>query len=176
MTRLLMLETVRQFALEEASDRADLENTRHRHCAWYLGFAEQCIGKLRTADEPPALDALDCDIDNIRSALGWVAADPAQAIKLAGLLGDYWSIHKDRDGLAWLDAALNAAGAGASAGDRARVHRMRASQLAMRWQWEPAIDAAALALELYREAGDDARMADAYEFLSAHRLRLGQYA
>lgn len=45
----------------------------------------------------------------------------------------------------------------------------------MRRQWQPAINAATAALELYRETSDDAGIAAAYWGLSRHRLHLGQY-
>jgi hypothetical protein len=122
-TRLVMLETLPQFALEESADCADLEETRRLHCAYYLTLVEEFAAKFRTHDEAPALDALDRDIDNIRSGLTWaLAAEPGQALRLAGLLGDYWFTHDDPGGLEWLDSALTAAGNQAPAGDRARAH------------------------------------------------------
>ena len=172
-----MLETVRQFALAADAARADVEETRRRHGAWCLRLVEQSAAKLHTANEPEALDALDRDIDNIRSALSWaLATDPLLALKLAGLLGDYWSIHNDPDGLAWMDAALTAAGDQSPPGDRARVHLKGTRQLEMRWRWQEAIDAATLAVELYQDASDDAGISAAFGGLSAHRLRLGQRA
>ena len=176
-TRLMMLETVRQFANEAGAARADVEETRRRHAARYLRLVEQSVARLHTADEPQALDALDRDIDNIRSALSWaLARDPLLSLKLAGLLGDYWSIRNDADGLAWMDAALTAAGDQSPPGDRGRVHVKRARQLSMRSQWQEAVDAATLAVHLYQEERDDAGVATAYGALSSHRLRLGQHA
>jgi tetratricopeptide (TPR) repeat protein len=46
----------------------------------------------------------------------------------------------------------------------------------MRSQWQDAIDAATLAVELYQEARDDAGVATAYGALSSHRRRLGRHA
>jgi len=175
-TRLVMLETLRQFALEEGADGADLEETRRRHFACYLSLVEESAARFRTRDERPALDALDRDIDNIRSAMAWaLTADPGQALRLAGMLGDYWFAYNDPDGLEWLDAALMAAGDKAPAGDRARAHRWRSYQLEVRWQWQAAIDVATLALELYGEAHDDAGIATSHLALAGLRLRLGQY-
>ena len=174
-TRLVMLETLRQFALEEGAD-ADRDETRRRHCAYYLSLVEEFAARFRSRDEPPALDALDRDIDNIRSGLAWaLSADPGQALRLAGLLGDYWFTYNDPDGLEWLDATLTAAGDQAPRADRARAHLMRAHQLDVRWQWQPAIDAATLALELYREANDDAGTAAVHLVLASQRVRLAQY-
>ncbi|HUA06524.1 MAG TPA: BTAD domain-containing putative transcriptional regulator [Solirubrobacteraceae bacterium] len=176
-TRLVMLETLRQFALEESTDRADLEETRRRHCAYYLTLVEEFAARFRTHDEPPALDAVVRDIDNIAGALGWaLEAEPGQAVRLAGLLGDYWFTHTDPGGLEWLDAALMAAGDQAPAADRARARLSRSFQLEVRWQWQAALDEARIALELFREARDDAGIASAHLVLVGQTLRLGQHA
>jgi predicted ATPase/DNA-binding SARP family transcriptional activator len=175
-TRFVMLETLRQFALAESAGGADLEETRRGHRAYYLTVVEEFAARFRTADEAPALDALERDIDNIRGALAWaLEAEPRQALKFAGLLGDYWFTHHDPEGLEWLDAALVAAGDQAPAADRARAHLSRSFQLEVRWQWQAAIEAATLALELYRESGDDAGLAHAYLVLASQRLRHGQH-
>lgn len=174
-TRLVMLETLRQFAFEDSVNRADLDETRRQHYLYYLTLVEEFAARFRTPDEPPALDALDRDIDNIRAALAWaLEAKPGQALRLAGLLGDYWYTHHDPDGLEWLDSALMAAGDQAPAADRARAHLTRAFQLEMRWQWQAAIDAATLALALHRESRDDAGIARAHLVLVGQRLRQGQ--
>lgn len=132
---------------------------------------------MRTPDEPGALETLDREIDNIRGALTWALGDdPDQAAELAGLLGDYWQVNHDAEGLAWLDAALTAAPDETPAGDRARLHLKRGFQLSVRWRWQEAIDAGTLALELYRESSDDGGIALAHEFLSFHAIRLGQLA
>ena len=172
-----MLETLRQFALAEGTGRGGREEVRRRHCLTYLRLLEHCVAKLHTPDEPQALEFLDRDIDNIRSGVRWaLAADPPSAVKMVGLLGDYWSIYNDPDGLAWMDAALTAAGDRTPPRDRALVQLKRAIQLEMRWQWGAATDAATLAVELYQEAGDDAGLAAAHSVLAVHRLRLGQHA
>jgi predicted ATPase/DNA-binding SARP family transcriptional activator len=176
-TRLVMLETLRRFALEEGADGAGLEETRRRHCTYYLSLVDEFAARFGTPDEPPALHALDRDIDNIRSGLTWaLAADPGQALKLAGLLGDYWFTYNDPDGLEWLDAALTAAGDQAPPAARARAHLRRSHQIEMRWQLQAALDEATLALDLYREAGDDTGIATAHLVLAGQTLRQGDPA
>jgi predicted ATPase len=176
--RLMMLETLRQFALDEGADREDIGKIRRRHCAWYLRLVDECGARLDTPDEPEAVDALDRDIDNIRSALGWALADdPGQAVKLAGLLGDYWRVHNDPGGLPWIEAATAVAGDRVPPTDRARLRLVHSFQLSpMRQQWQAAIGAATEALELYRESGDDAGTATAYRALALLRVHVGQYS
>jgi class 3 adenylate cyclase len=103
------------------------------------------------------LAAIDREIDNVRAALRWaLEAAPTEALRLAGHLGDYWSIHGDPDGLPWLDAALRAAGERAPPGDRARAHFQSAHQLFFRQQHLAVRDATKAALDLYQQAGDHA--------------------
>src|SRR3954447_24277955 len=74
--RYLMLETVREFALEQLALNNELDSARQAHAAWCTGIAEQWWEYWNTNDasilprhEPPHLDA---EYDNLRSALSWM--------------------------------------------------------------------------------------------------------
>jgi predicted ATPase/DNA-binding SARP family transcriptional activator len=173
--RLMMLDTLRRFVLETTDRQSDLEATRRRHCEFYLRLVNDFDQCLSMPNEPAALEMLDAEIHNIRSALRWaLVADPALALELAGLAGNYWFVRDDPEGLGWIDAALAAAGDRAPASDRARAQLNRARQLSLRLRHKMATDAATLAVELYRESSDDIGMANAYCSLSANRARGGQ--
>lgn len=161
-TRLVMLETVRAFALDRFDTDPRRDAIRDAHLDYYLEFVEANVPRLATHEELTALRRLDDEADNIRSALRWaLEAAPLDALRLAGHLGDYWWIGGDPDGLAWLDAALQAAGQNAPAADRARALLKRAYQLAYRHQVWAACDAGEAALQLYTEIGDHAGISDA---------------
>ena len=169
--RLTMLETVREYAVEQLDGDRDRAEVHDRHCRHYVAFAERAQPELRTHGEAVWLPRLDAEVDNFREALDWSLrdGDPTLALRLAGLLADYWDI-RDRggEGLEWTEAALDAAGDGALIHDRARARRGQArlldsqgATLAEQGRLDEARACAADALDLSRAAGDPAGIADA---------------
>ena len=68
-TRLLMLETIRQYALGRLAADPEQHGVHRRHCEHYLQLAEEAVPRLSTFDEQTALAVLDAEVDNLRSAL-----------------------------------------------------------------------------------------------------------
>ncbi len=160
-TRLLMLETIRQYALERLAADPRRHAVHRRHCQHYLGLVEQAVPRLSTLDEQRALAVLDAEIDNLRAALQWaLQAAPEISLRLAGQLGDYWRLRRDLEGLQWLDAALQVAGERAPLTDRARARLHHAVQLSFRNEGEAAIDGLQAAVALYRQANDHAGISE----------------
>jgi predicted ATPase/DNA-binding SARP family transcriptional activator len=172
--RLAMLETIRTYADERLTGEPDYADVRQSHADHYLGVLERAAPLLWTAREPEGLSAIDSEIDNAYAALRWALDQaPVRALRIAGSLGDYWELRGDIDGLAWLDAALQAAGDAAPPGDRARAEVGRAWQTMQRGRLADAGSAATTALELYRQLGDDAGMSEAYMALTSSTERRG---
>ena len=166
-TRLLMLETIRQYALQRLAQDREQDVLRQRHLEHYLHLVEHTAPRLSTHHEREALAVLDGEIDNLRAALQWALdAAPPDALRLAGHLGEYWLIRHDPDGLRWLDAALETAGDCAPLQDRARARMYHCMQFVIRDDNQAATADAATALELYREAGDHAGIAYALSELA----------
>jgi tetratricopeptide (TPR) repeat protein len=139
-----------------------------RHCRYYVAFAERAQPELRTHGEAVWLPRLDAEVDNFRAALDWSLrdGDPTLALRLAGLLADYWEIRaRGGEGLEWTEAALDAAGDGASIHDRARGRRGQARLLESQGAAYDRLDelraCASDALDLSRTAGDPAGIANA---------------
>ena len=87
-TRLLMLETIRQYALGRLAADPEQHAVHRRHCEHYLQLVEQAVPRLSTPDEQTALTVLDAEIDNLRSALQWaLQTAPETSLRLAGQLG-----------------------------------------------------------------------------------------
>jgi predicted ATPase/DNA-binding SARP family transcriptional activator/class 3 adenylate cyclase len=166
-TRLLMLETVRQYALERLAADPEQHAVHRRHCEHSLQLAEQAAPRLSTLDEQTALAVLDAEIDNLRSALQWAfQADPETGLRLAGQLGRYWRLRPDLEGLQWLGTSLNAAGEHAPMTDRARARLHHADQLSFHNQGAAAIDGLEAALALYRQADDHAGISETLSTLA----------
>jgi predicted ATPase len=123
--RLLMLETVREYASEQLDADPDAAQVRERHCRHYLALADRAEPELFTRGETEWMPKLDAEVDNFRAALDWSLrhGNPTQALRLAGLLGRFWEFaNRTAEGIEWIEAAL-AAGDEAPVRDRARALR-----------------------------------------------------
>jgi predicted ATPase/class 3 adenylate cyclase len=169
-TRLVMLETVRDYATRRFAEDPEQATVCRRHFDAYLRVVERAVPRLSTYAEIEALAAIDADVDNIRSALRWgLDNHPVGALRLAGMLGEYWWISSNGDGLAWLEAALQSAGDAAPPQDRALAHLMRAKQLVLRRHLHDApVQPTMTALELYEQCGDYRGMSAACYWLVYH--------
>jgi predicted ATPase/DNA-binding CsgD family transcriptional regulator len=118
--RFRMLETIREFALDELSAGGDDEEVSRRQAIWCLTFVEelQQRGGLSRGD---GLGLLEDEHANCRTALAWLLDhDPQQALHLAGLLAEFWFRHEHlTEGQSWLERVL-------SAGDAATPERVEA--------------------------------------------------
>jgi predicted ATPase/DNA-binding CsgD family transcriptional regulator len=167
--RLTMLETVREFALEELAASDEVEVIRGRHAAWYLALAEEIEEVLRGGpDQAHWLGLLEAELPNLRGALGWLAetGDTEAMMRLAGALGGFWfwGSHR-REGAAWVERSLAAADVTPTIGRGKAL-------LVLAWQGMEqgglrAADYAAESVAVWTALGDTWRAADA-------RLALGQ--
>ena len=124
--RLLMLETVREYARERLHTEDDAPQTHERHGRHYLALAERGEPELFTSGEARWLPRLDAEVHNLRAALDWSLrhGDPRLALRLAGVLAKFWDIRSMPDeGLEWIETSLDAAGDDAPLADRARARR-----------------------------------------------------
>ena len=118
--RFSMLETVREFALEELRRSGEEDATHAAHAAYYLDLLEQAQPALWAATKPELLDRIETEHDNLRLALTWTFAhDQELTLRLASALGLYWSKRSYwSEGRGWLERALRT---GAGAGTAARA-------------------------------------------------------
>jgi predicted ATPase/DNA-binding SARP family transcriptional activator len=173
--RLVMLETIREYASERLARDPQREAVDRRHLEHYLQVVEQAGALMSTSEEAHALAGLDVEIDNILTALRWaIRTQPADALRLAGHLGMYWWIRGDPESLTWLDTALDAAGAQSTPTDRARAQLWRTKLLLYRQEHDAARDAAYIALALFQQAGDHNGMAAALCELSGRASQAGE--
>jgi predicted ATPase/DNA-binding CsgD family transcriptional regulator len=107
--RLSMLETIREFGLEQLTHTHELESARRAHAAYYLKFAEDARQGLTGADQKSWLQRLEREQDNLRAALHWAMehnqAEFAQ--RMAGALQPFW-FRRGRwsEGRRWLEDSL----------------------------------------------------------------------
>jgi predicted ATPase/DNA-binding SARP family transcriptional activator len=171
-TRLMMLESVRQYVNEHLTDPVTRDAVRRSHCRYYLEVAEQAAQGFSGPHELASVEMLDREIHNLRAASAWaLQEEPLLALRLTGHLEYYWWIRDDPDALSWLNDAVAAAGDHPPPQDLALAHLGRSMELTRHGQppdFQAATQAAEAALGLYRRAGDHAGTAEA--FISLTRL------
>jgi predicted ATPase len=93
--RFWMLETIREFALDQLAAAGDQETARARHAEWCLAFAEQANAGLYGADQSLWLHRMDAEHDNIRAALTWALERQHAELgtRLAGACAYFWQLH-----------------------------------------------------------------------------------
>ncbi|MBV9542821.1 MAG: AAA family ATPase, partial [Chloroflexi bacterium] len=94
-TRLSMLETIREFGLEQLARTGELGAVRRRHAEYFSQLAERAEPGLAGPAVRGWLDRLETDHDNFRAALEWGLAEGGQtaretALRLAGALAGFW--------------------------------------------------------------------------------------
>jgi non-specific serine/threonine protein kinase len=107
--RYLMLETVREFALEQLVAAAEEATIWERHATWYLAFAAWGRDALIPIVRPEIVDRLEPEHPNLRAALAWLdgAGRAEDLLRLAGSLEWFWYLCGHyREGLNWLERAL----------------------------------------------------------------------
>ncbi len=122
--RFLMLQTIREFAMERLGEGGEADAIRDRHAKAFLALAERAQGDLFGAKQKASLDQLEREHDNFRAALDWCVtrADALTAMSLGASLWRFWQmrghIHEGRSRLA---QALALPGGEAYPNERLRV-------------------------------------------------------
>jgi predicted ATPase/class 3 adenylate cyclase len=91
--RFGMLETIREFALEELGALAEADSLRDRHTEHYLAQAEEAAENLG-GDPTAGLRQVDPDLDNMRAALDRLEARGRHDLltRLTVALAEYWPL------------------------------------------------------------------------------------
>jgi predicted ATPase/transcriptional regulator with XRE-family HTH domain len=112
--RFGMLETIREYALEQLELGGEVESIRQQHAAYNLALAEQAEPELRGPDLVAWLARLAAELGNLRAALHWAAERGATetGLRLAtALFWFWWKQGQVTEGRKWLEAALGRSGA-----------------------------------------------------------------
>jgi predicted ATPase/class 3 adenylate cyclase len=90
--RFWMLETIREFSLEQLESSGELEAGCRLHADWFADLAERLDEESRTADQPAAIAHLDDDYPNLRAAMRRAreGADGELLLRLATALWPFW--------------------------------------------------------------------------------------
>ena len=159
VVRYTMLETVRQYALEQLERAGEREGVSQRHADAFVDFAERLRRELITPRQPEVLAALDPEASNLEAAFEReLVSRPEQALRLCLAL-DFW--YRERARFREADLAY---GKAVAASDPPPLLRARALAA---WAWivgswgdfDRGRRLAADGLALAEEAGDEETIA-----------------
>jgi predicted ATPase/class 3 adenylate cyclase len=90
--RFLMLETIREYALEALEESGETEELRGRHLEYFLALVEEAEPNLTGAHQREWYDRLAVEHDNVGEALSYACdtGDGERALMLAGTIWRYW--------------------------------------------------------------------------------------
>ena len=115
--RFFMLETVREFALEQLTAQDEADAVREWHADYFLALAEGSETRLRGgAEQRLWLERLDLEHQNMRAALTWcrLYGEAERGLRLAAALSPYWNLRGHvSEARSWLEGALAVPGADA---------------------------------------------------------------
>jgi non-specific serine/threonine protein kinase len=176
-----MLETIREFGLEQLKGSGEEEAIRLSHAAWSVGQAERFLESMLSSWLALLewLNRIEADLDNLRAALAWLerTGDAAGVLRLAGSLGEFWLFHNHRqEGRGWLERALDPArGVAVPAAVRALGLRAAALLAVNRGDYAEASALGTDCLTLWRDVGDRQGTALALHVLGFVDLAQGHY-
>ena len=120
--RLTMLETIREYALEQLVAAGEEDAARRAHARYFRDLAEQAEPALRGAGQPVWIARLEMELPNLRAVLDWSLADGdvETGLRLAGALYWFWFLRNHvQEGRSWFERGRAAGSRPASAAGRA---------------------------------------------------------
>jgi predicted ATPase len=153
--RFWMLETIREYAQEQLTQRGETPDLRRRHAEHFAGLARLADRELRGPDAARSLLVLEQELDNVRAAIAFSLETDEVELGF-GLTADvyrFWLAHgRASEGRRWLDELLARAQTAPSGIVGGALHR--AGDMAL-WQGdhERAAELSAEAVPLLRDAG-----------------------
>lgn len=155
--RFRLLETVREYALEQLQTVGDYAPVRQRHAAFYLALAESVAQKLFSREQAHWLRRIEIEQNNLMCALEW-SNEQDDALTLARLIsaiGDYW--HRRgciREATYWLRSPIMTRVSEIDLNLWARLLVLGGEIALRRYDFEAAQTAFTEALDFYESVGD----------------------
>jgi len=115
--RFVLLETIREYAMERLVATGGELGMRTRHSEYFLALAESAQPRLQGPLQAESLTRLDPEHDNLRAALSWCTAQRHEehAFRFGSALLRYWQMRGHiTEGRERLTEVLGLAGAGGS--------------------------------------------------------------
>jgi predicted ATPase/class 3 adenylate cyclase len=185
-TRFWMLQTLREFGLEQLTRSEELEATRQAHAEYYLWLAEEAQPSLQATEQGKWMIRLEQEHENLRAALFWLLAQARvgreqskqqaeRALRFCTALSWFWSIRGySREGQNFLELAL-VLRENVSVPVKVKAFHTAANLAFLLDDTERTEKLGSESLNLFRELGDKAGMADALLLLGTNDWARGRY-
>jgi predicted ATPase len=154
--RFWMLETIREFAAERLGDSGELELTAASHAEYFRALAAETREELEGQSPGEAMDRVEEDLENVRSAVRWSVdnGNLETALSIVVLLERFWSAHGcPPDFLALADETAERAAGAVDDELRAQALWVAGFQAARMGEFERPDRLYRHALELFRKLG-----------------------
>jgi tetratricopeptide (TPR) repeat protein len=185
-TRFWMLQTLREFGLEQLTRSGEMEDTRQAHAEYYLRLAEEAQPSLQATEQARWMARLEQEHENLRAALSWLLEQARggsehskqqaeRVLRFCTALSWFWSIRGyGREGQNFLEQAL-ALREGVGTPMKARALYTAADLAFLLDDTERTAKLGSESLHLFRELGDKAGMADGLFLLGTNDWARGRY-
>lgn len=179
--RFAMLETVREFALEQLAASDEGTAVRRAHAHFLLSLAEAAEPGLRGAEQQQWRDRLEAELGNLRAALAWTtspaqdAEDHSIGLRLAAALWYFWFQRGlPTEGRQWLAQALAAS---STSGAASAWALLGAGTLAwQQGQYPAAKEALTESISLWEDMSDHSGLAESLHVLGHVHFDQRDYA
>ncbi|MDP8922072.1 MAG: tetratricopeptide repeat protein [Chloroflexota bacterium] len=175
--RLMMLETIREYALERLeATPGEAQALRRAHAEHYLAEAEDAERQFWDGGDCRRwLERLEREHDNLRAVLAWSQGPTGErelGLRLAGALWWFWFVHSHyTEGRRWLETTL-ATSDGVPASVRAKVLTATGQLERVQGDYDQGMVHLEQAAALCRDLGDERGLARALvELAFAHLFR-----
>jgi non-specific serine/threonine protein kinase len=176
--RFTMLETIKEYGLEQLKSSGEAQTIRQAHTKFFLDLAQNAEHALTGANQKMWLDRLEMEHNNLRAALRQAAetGDAETGILLAGALWRFWLMRSHlSEGREWL-ATILAMTEGEQTAARAKALIGAATLAQNQSDYDLARKLFEEGLMIYRELGDRSGVAASLTNLGWMAWRQGDYA
>jgi tetratricopeptide (TPR) repeat protein len=176
--RYTMLETIKEYGLEQLESSGEAETIRQYHASYFLELAKEAESELTGANQKGWLDRLELEHGNLRAVLRQMTktGDAQTGILLAGTLWRFWLMRSHlSEGREWL-ARMLAMTDGERTAARAKALKGAATLAQNQSDYELARKLFEEGLMIYRELDDRSGVAASLTNLGWMAWRQGNYA
>jgi predicted ATPase/transcriptional regulator with XRE-family HTH domain len=108
-SRFILLEMIREYALEQLAEHGETANAQHAHTLYFLELSERFKTAAAETNAATLLSRMELEVDNFRTALRWADEhDLGLVLRFTLAMTEYWSQrHHLSEGRQWLEQLLS---------------------------------------------------------------------